>query len=77
MNFKIWLKQFLNEESPIGDLARDNERDPSFPDSYSYKKIRVHLERQHASRLCMESFEDAWQRYKNRNKKEGVNNARY
>lgn len=68
MNFKKWLKQFIKEESPIGDLARDNEKDPAFPDSYSYKKIRTHLLNQNASDLCMESFEIAWQRYKNRNK---------
>lgn len=69
MNFKKWLKQFVNEESPIGDLARDNEQDPTFPDSYSYKKISAHLEGQNASRLCMESFENAWQLYKNKYKK--------
>lgn len=69
MTFKKWLRQYLLQQSPIGDLARDNERDLSFPKSYSYTKIRQHLERQHASQLCMESFEDAWQRYKNRQKK--------
>lgn len=69
MTFKKWLRQYLLQQSPIGDLARDNEQDPSFPDSYSYMKNRDYLERQHASRLCMESFEDAWRRYKNRQKK--------
>ena len=69
MTFNRWLKQFNNEDSPIGDLARDNNQDPTFPNSYSYKKIRVHLESQNASELCMESFQNAWTRYKNRNKK--------
>lgn len=71
MTFKNWLKQFINEDNPISDLARDNEQDPTFPNSYSYKKIRAHLVKQNASDLCMETFQNAWTRYKNRNRKEG------
>ncbi|WP_336635373.1 YozE family protein [Lysinibacillus fusiformis] len=71
MTFKKWILQFINEDSPIGDLAYDNNMDPTFPNSYSYKKIRAHLERQNASELCMKSFQDAWKRYKNRNKHKG------
>lgn len=59
MTFKKWILQFTNEDSPIGDLARDNLRDPAFPNSYSYKKIRAHLVRQNASDLCLESFQNA------------------
>lgn len=68
LTFKNWILQFINEDSPTGDLARDNKQDPKFPNSYSYNKIRAHLERQNASELCMESFQDAWKQYKNRNK---------
>lgn len=71
MTFKKWIVQYINEDSPIGDLARDNSLDSTFPNSYSYKKIRAHLERQNASELCMKSFQDAWKRYKNRNKQKG------
>ncbi len=61
----------ISEDSPIGDFAKDNLEDSTFPNSYSYKKIRAHLERQNASELCMKSFQDAWTRYKNRNKHKG------
>lgn len=62
--FKTWCNQFITEESPIGDLARDNSVDHTFPDSYSYKEIKEYLINQHASDLCILSFRKAWKLYK-------------
>ena len=66
MTFKQWLKQYVNEDSPIGDLARDNELDPYFPNTNSYNKMYDYLLSQNASYLCLQSIENAWQLYKNR-----------
>lgn len=66
MTFKKWLKQFIYEDSPIGDLARDNELDPAFPNSNSYYRLYDYLRRQNASCLCLQSFNKAWKLYKRR-----------
>ncbi|TQR26865.1 hypothetical protein C7Y47_24065 [Lysinibacillus sphaericus] len=65
MTFKQWLKQYVNDDSPIGDLARDNELDPYFPNTNSYNKMYDYLLSQNASYLCLQSFEKAWHLYKN------------
>lgn len=65
MTFKTWIQQYINEESPIGDLARDNKLDPKFPDSNSYDTLYSYLLSQNASYLCLQSFEKAWKLYKN------------
>ncbi|PJO45145.1 YozE family protein [Lysinibacillus xylanilyticus] len=64
MTFKQWILQYINEDSPIGDLARDNKVDPKFPDSNSYEELYSYLFSQNASHLCLQSFEKAWQLYK-------------
>ena len=64
MTFKKWILQYINEDSPIGDLARDNKKDPKFPDSNSYDTLYSYLFSQKASYLCLQSFEKAWQLYK-------------
>ncbi|MFC9540816.1 YozE family protein [Lysinibacillus sp. NPDC056959] len=61
MNFKKWLNQFEYDDSPIGDLARDNKQDPTFPDSNSYNELYHYLFLQNASYLCLQSFDKAWQ----------------
>lgn len=68
MSFKQWILQFTNEDSPIGDLARDNKQDPKFPDSNSYDTLYSYLFSQNASYLCLQSFEKAWQLYKSQTK---------
>ena len=29
--YKAWIKKFLNDDNPIGDLARDIKIDKTFP----------------------------------------------
>lgn len=63
--FKTWCNQFIKEDSPIGDLARDNSVDPTFPDSSSYNEIFDYLAYyQRASDLCLKVFDEAWELYK-------------
>ncbi|EON73955.1 YozE family protein [Lysinibacillus sphaericus] len=64
MTFKKWILQYINEDSPIGDLARDNNEDPKFPDSNSYDELYSYLLSQNASYLCLQSFEKSWQFFK-------------
>lgn len=63
MTFKKWLQQFIKEDNPIGDLARDNEQDPTFPDTNSYNEMYDYLFSQNASDLCLQSFDKAFQLY--------------
>lgn len=64
MTFKSWILQFINEDSPRGDLAIDVRDDAPFPNSKTYKKNCDYLNYAGASRLCMESFENAFNQYK-------------
>lgn len=64
-SFYQWCKQFVNEDSPIGDLAKDNLLDPTFPDSDSYNELYDYLVSQHASDLCLQVFDKAWNLYTN------------
>ncbi|MEY9979037.1 YozE family protein [Lysinibacillus sp. RC79] len=63
MTFNKWLKRLVYEDSPIGDLARDNKVDPTFPDSDSYNELYDYLISQKASDLCLLSFDKAWGKY--------------
>ncbi|MED4886599.1 YozE family protein [Lysinibacillus sp. FSL R7-0073] len=72
MTFKKWILQYINEDSPIGDLARDNKQDPKFPDSNSYDNLYSYLFYQNASYLCLQSFEKAWQLYKSQTTNHGA-----
>ncbi|MFJ7952197.1 YozE family protein [Lysinibacillus sp. NPDC096418] len=64
MTFKQWIIQFINEDSPKGDLAVDVKGDKNFPNSKTYKKNRDYLDRVDTSDLCLQSFEEAWKEYK-------------
>lgn len=64
MTFKKWILQYISEDSPIGDFARDNQQDPTFPDSDSYNELYDYLISQNASYLCLQSFDKAWHLYK-------------
>ncbi len=72
MQFYTWIiRNFRNENSPRGDLAKDMERDKTHfprntrPGKYSswHKLIRGYLERNHACDSCLETFEDCWKEY--------------
>lgn len=43
MTFKKWLTQFIDENSPRGDFARDVLADAEFPDTKNLSKINDYL----------------------------------
>ena len=59
MNFNSWIKQFLNEDSPYGDLARDIQRDQDFPKNVtSWSQIENHFPNAYVTDVAQSAFED-------------------
>lgn len=69
MYFKTWLKQFVKDMSPRGDLARDVRSDEEFPRERSIDMnmrrsvIRTYLEDAGACNGCLDAFDEAWKDY--------------
>lgn len=55
-----WIKQFENDESPIGDLARDIGYDKKFPKSNSKSHILNYLKGRNACDGAIEAFTRSW-----------------
>ena len=68
MSFAKWLMQFVEENSPLGDLARDVAKDKNFPRSRRYETIYSSLEDGGASDACMNVFEEAWEKFDRKEK---------
>lgn len=59
MNFNSWIKQFLDEDSQFGDLARDIERDKSFPSNVTdWSQIENHIHDDIVIEIAKSAFED-------------------
>ena len=63
MTFKTWIKQFQGEDSPLGDLAEDIDRDKSFPYTDRYEKMISHLVNHNACEECIREFSGAYIEY--------------
>ena len=63
--FFNWLDKYTDEDSMIGDFARDVLRDKNFPAMADYWVIRRYLESICACDGCMHCFEMAWKRWRN------------
>ncbi len=60
-SFYSWLLQFKNNDTPIGDLARDARLDKDFTrHSVSRKHLRDYLESMEACDSAMNIFEEAF-----------------
>lgn len=69
MTFKAWiLKNYLNKDSHIGDLAGDIDRDKNFPDTKSYGRILNYLKTKFACKECIATFKEAYRNYYHQNK---------
>lgn len=65
MIFRTWiLDNKINEDTPIGDLARDIKREGSFPKSNSHDRLLGHLYTKGACHECIEAFEEAYEEFK-------------
>lgn len=64
MNFYTWMmEKHLRTDAPIGDLARDMRSDLEFPYDGDKEEIAEYLEDCGACDACMDTFEEAWERY--------------
>ena len=67
-SFYSWLLQFKNDDTAIGDLARDASSDGEFPRrSISYRNLKKYLESKHACDAAMNVFKEAFAHYKAEN----------
>lgn len=62
--FKTWLHRFVSVDLPIGDLARDVENDPDFPDEDRLSVLLEHLDEKRVKADVKETLCDAWNFYK-------------
>ncbi|WP_309032534.1 YozE family protein [Streptomyces alfalfae] len=66
MDFRTWLiTHHADEQSPIGDLARDVRSDTDWPTAVSDELAvyRDHLEAMDAVDEALEALDDAWDAY--------------
>lgn len=85
-SFYDWIVNiYADEDSPVGDLARDIKEESEWPNpnndrpkfwkekfpcnKQSYNKIRSHLFAYGACRDAMDAFEEAWKMYKSYSKR--------
>ena len=64
MNFSTWLAQQTGRDGPIGDLAKDAERDPGRPNARKkYRGWVEYLEAKDAPHETFDAFRHAWQEW--------------
>ncbi len=62
--FRVWLLRHADEETPIGDLARDVRADHTWPKGRgSLQLYRDHLAEHDAPYGALEVLDAAWARY--------------
>ena len=63
--YKFMIENYIKDDSPMGDLARDMKSDRDFPRrSICYTNIYYYLVKKNACDECLDSFHDAWKEYK-------------
>lgn len=63
MSFKKYLQQYLDQDNPYGDFARDVYQDKEFPRKSDYKIIKSHLENCNAMSVVFDIFDKLWDLY--------------
>lgn len=63
MDFKEYSEKFLNEESPLGDLARDMKSDGGFPETNEYEKVEGYLLYMGACYEALRAAEEMFEKY--------------
>jgi len=63
-SFKEWIKQFIEDQSPFGDLARDMKKDLDLPDSNKRNEIHRYLDMEcNACENALDVFNTAFDQY--------------
>lgn len=68
MNFNEYLKLYAEEDSRLGDFARDALNDPDFPEGKTRALYQPYMEEKHPCTGCMEAFEELWKQYELNNR---------
>ena len=64
MTFREWLRQQEHRDDPVGDLARDADRDKHFPRrNAKFRTLVRHLEEQWAIPPAVEALHRAWEEW--------------
>lgn len=62
--FRTWiLKNKINRDTPVGDLARDIQRDINFPSTYEYSEMVGYLKHKSACSQAKAAFRYAYKQY--------------
>jgi uncharacterized protein YozE (UPF0346 family) len=61
--FRVWVRQFGDDSTQFGDLARDIADDSEFPKKNDHDTILEYLELKRASTDCVATFEKSWSDY--------------
>ncbi len=60
-NFYDWLSKQKNLRSPVGDMARDTAKDPSFPrEVTTLEAVLEHLQKANASSAVVARARSTW-----------------
>jgi uncharacterized protein YozE (UPF0346 family) len=65
--FRVWIRQFIGESTPFGDLADDITDDSTFPKKNDHDIILEYLHEQRAIPNAITTFETAWKQYQTKN----------
>ena len=65
MTFLEWLTRQTWRRDPVGDLARDTRKDPTWPPpgKLNRARLRVHLEAQGAIPGALDALDAAWEEW--------------
>ncbi len=64
VTFRTWiLSNKIDKDTPVGDLARDIQRDINFPSTYEYSEMIGYLNYKRACFEAKEAFRHAYKQY--------------
>lgn len=66
MTFKAWLVSQTKRVDPVGDLARDVRRDPTWPPTQDMMRLRHHMRKRGAAESALAALAQAYGEYQKR-----------
>ncbi len=63
ISFRVWIRQFIDHNNAIGDLARDINDDSNFPKKNDYNTLLVYLKDHDACDDAIQTLKESWQQY--------------
>ncbi len=63
MSFRVWTRQFIDDNNAIGDLARDIDDDSNFPKKNDYNTLLNYLKDRNACDNAIQTLKESWYQY--------------